>query len=69
MAVPTTTARRDLPLHVEIERGESSLDEAGYAKCEDAKSVSVERLVRRFGAVSPTVIHGIARTLRYVPEL
>lgn len=69
VVAPTTTARRNLPLHVEIEPGESGLDGTSYAKCEDIKSVSVERMVRRFGAVSPAVVHQIARTLRYVLEL
>jgi len=69
VVVPTTTTRRDLPLHVEIEPGESGLDETSYAKCEDVKSVSAERLVRRFGAVSPVVVHEITRTLRYVLEI
>jgi mRNA interferase MazF len=69
VVVPTTTARRDLPLHVEIDPGESGLDETSYAKCEDVKSVSVERMVRRFGVVPPEVVHRISRTLRYVLEL
>lgn len=69
VVVPTTTARRDLPLHVEIEPGQSGLDETSYAKCEDVKSVSVERMVRRFGVAPPGIVHQISRTLRYVLEL
>jgi len=69
VVVPMTTARRGLPLHVEIEPGESGLDETSYAKCEDIKSVSVERMMRRFGAVSSEVVHRIGQTLRYVLEL
>lgn len=49
VVVPTTTNRRGLPSHVEVEPGESGLDAVSYAKAEDAKSVSIERLVRRFG--------------------
>ncbi len=69
VVVPTTTSRRDLPLHVEIEPGESGLDEISYAKCEDVKSVAVERMVRRFGVTPPETFHHIGRTLRYVLEL
>ena len=69
MVVPTTTSRRNLPLHVEIEPGESGLNETSYAKCEDLKSVAVERIVRRFGATSPETVRQIGRTLRYVLEL
>jgi len=56
-------------LHVEIEPGESGLDGISYAKCEDVKSVAVERMVRRLGVTSPETFHQIGRTLRYVLEL
>ncbi len=69
VVVPTTTSRRGLPLHVEIEPGESGLDETSYAKCEDVKSVAVERMVRCFGTTSPEAVHQIGQTLRYVLEL
>ena len=69
VVVPTTTARRGLPLHVEIEPGGSGLDETSYAKCEDVKSIAAERMVRRFGVTSPETLHQIGRTLRYVLEL
>ncbi len=69
VVVPTTTSRRDLPLHVEIEPGESSLDEVSYAKCEDVKSVAIERMVRRFGTASSETVHRIGQTLRHVLDL
>ena len=69
VVVPTTTSRRGLPLHVEVEPGQSGLDETSYAKCEDVKSVAVERMVRRFGTIPPEAVHQIGRTLRYVLEL
>ena len=69
VVVPTTTSRRDLPVHVEVEPGGSGLDETSYAKCEDVKSVSTERMLRRFGAAPPETVHRISRTLRHVLEL
>ena len=69
VVVPTTTSRRGLPVHVEIEPGESGLDEVSYAKCEDVKSVAIERLVRHFGIASPETVHGIGQTLRRILEL
>lgn len=68
VVVPVTTARRGLPSHVEIDPGESGLEEISYAKCEDVKSISIERLVNRFGAVSPEVLDDIRRVLRYLFE-
>jgi hypothetical protein len=37
IVVPTTTTRRGLPSHVEIEPGSSGVDEISYAKCEDRR--------------------------------
>ncbi len=69
VVVPATTSYRGLPLHVEIEPDGSGLDEAVYAKCEDVKSVAVERLVRRLGSVSPGVLDRMKRVLRYLFDL
>lgn len=34
IVVPITTARRGLPSHIEVEPGDSGLDDVSYAKCE-----------------------------------
>ena len=69
IVVPTTTRRRGLPSHVEIEREGSGLDLVSYAKCEDVKSVSDERLIGRLGAVNPEVSFAISRALRFLLDL
>ena len=69
VVVPVTTSRRSLPLHVEIEPGESGLDEISYAKCEDIRSVATERVLRPFGVVPSAVLYRISLTLHYVLEL
>ena len=66
IVVPCTTTRRRLPSHVELEPGDSGLDVVSYAKCEDVKSVSDRRLVRRLGVVAPDVEFGISRALRFL---
>jgi mRNA interferase MazF len=57
IVVPCTTARRGLPSHVEIDRASSGLDEVCYAKCEDIKSVSDERLAHRHRVGGGVVRH------------
>ncbi|MGI8815165.1 MAG: type II toxin-antitoxin system PemK/MazF family toxin [Pseudonocardia sp.] len=47
IVVPMTRTRRGLPSYIEVEPGESGLREVSYARCEDAKSVSVELLALR----------------------
>jgi mRNA interferase MazF len=69
IVVPTTTAFRGLPSHVEIERGGSGLDEVSYAKCEDVKSVSTQRLIGRLGVVNDEAAFQIARALRFLLDL
>jgi mRNA interferase MazF len=67
--IPTTTARRGLPSHVEIEPDGSGLDEVSYAKCEDIKSVSEQRLIGRLGAADDGVTFQIGRVLRFLLDL
>jgi mRNA interferase MazF len=69
IVVPCTTARRGLPSHVELDPDSSGLDQLSYAKCEDVKSVSVERLIARLGHAPIDAMFDIARALRFLLEL
>ena len=69
IVVPTTTARRGLPSHVEIEPDTSGLDHPSYAKCEEIKSISEQRLIARLGSVPDTVTFAISRALRFLLDL
>ncbi len=69
IVVPTTTTRRNLPSHVEIEPGMSGLDAVSYAKCEDVKSVSENRLVSRLGQVPEKTVFQIGRVLALLLDL
>lgn len=69
VVVPITTSHRDLPSHVEIDSASSGLDQVSYAKCEDIKSTSEQRLVGRLGAVSDEATFQIERSLRFLLEL
>lgn len=69
MVVPCTTVRRELPSHVEVDPGESGLDETTYAKCEDLKSISERRLIAPLGRVESAVTFEIGRVLRFLLDL
>lgn len=69
VVVPMTTTRRGLPSHVEIDAGFSGLDDVSYAKCEDVKSVSEQRLLGRLGTVSTEATFDIGRVLRLLLDL
>ena len=69
IVVPITSTRRDLPSHIELDAAGSGLDQASYAKCEDVKSVSEQRLMRRLGGVGPDEMFAVDRSLRYLLDL
>lgn len=64
MAVPLTRTQRENRTHVEIEPGSSGLKATSYAKCEDLRSISPERLGRRFGRVDDLVLFEVDTILR-----
>ena len=69
VVIPITTAYRGLPSHIEIDCDGSGLDELSYAKCEDVKSISEQRLVTRLGIVDDEVMFAVARALRFLLDL
>ena len=69
IVVPTTSTPRNLPSHVELEAGETGLDVTSYAKAEDVKSVSTDRLVARLGITPLLVLYELDDALRVVMEL
>lgn len=64
--VPLTRTRRAAATHVEVETGESGLRETSYLKCEDVRSVSPQRLSRRFGRVDDAVQARVDLVLRRI---
>jgi mRNA interferase MazF len=68
IVVPCTTTRRGLSSHVELEPAASGLDHITYAKCEDIKSVSDERLIARIGDAPLDALFDITRSLRFLLE-
>ena len=69
IVVPMTTTPRGLPSHVEIDPAASGLDEVSYAKCEDVKSISEQRLIVQLGSISDVAMFEIARALRFLLNL
>ena len=70
VAVPFTTRRRDLPIHVEVRPPDGGLREVSFAMCEQVRSLAVDRLgPQPFGSVSPTVLSGVEARLRLLLAL
>lgn len=70
IAVPFTTRKRSLPVHVEVRPPDGGLREISYAMCEQVRSLAVERLgPQPFGAVSPAVLGSVQDRLRLLTGL
>jgi len=69
VVLPITTKHKGIPFHVEIAPPEGSLTEKSYIKCEDVRSVSLERLKTRVGIISPEKMALVEDRLRILLEL
>lgn len=68
--VPFTTRPRGIPTHVEVRPPAGGLQEPSWARCEDLRSVSVERLeAGPLGVVPGGVLAAVAERLRLLLEL
>ena len=54
--VPMTRTRRDSSTHIEVEPGRSGLRATSYAKCEDLRAISPQRLGQKFGSADDVVM-------------
>ena len=66
IVIPCTTRRRGLPSHVELDPTTSGLYDVTYAKCEDIKSISEQRLIAKLGATNDEALFQITRSLSFL---
>ena len=69
VVVPITTAGYGLRSHVELDPASSGLGHTSYARCDQLRAVSVERLSSRQGMISPEQMQAIDQALRFVLDL
>jgi mRNA interferase MazF len=69
VVVPLTTVDKGIPLHVRVDPPEGGLKQPSFAKCEDIRSVSKDRLVRSWGEVMPATMYAVEDRLRILLEL
>jgi mRNA interferase MazF len=69
VVLPMTTTARGIPLHVAVDPPEGGVRHRSYVKCEDSRSVAVERLVARWGALSARTLATIEDRLRILLQL
>lgn len=64
IVVAITTTPWEVPFHVRIAPPEGGQDRVGYAMADHVRSVSVERLIRRRGRVSPETLRRVVKIVR-----
>ena len=69
IVLPCTTKDKGVPLHVRIDPPEGGLSAISYVKVEDIRSLSLERLGRRRGEVSPETMVDIEERIQDLLDL
>jgi mRNA interferase MazF len=67
--VPFTTVDKRIPFHVPVDPPEGGLQRRSFAKPEDVRSLSPQRLGRRLGEVSSQTMTAVEASLRLLLEL
>ncbi|TYB82629.1 MAG: type II toxin-antitoxin system PemK/MazF family toxin [Kosmotoga sp.] len=69
IVVPLTTKHKSIPLHVKIDKGTGKLDKTSYAKSEDIRSISRNRLIKRIGSVNNRVMNEVLEKIKILLDI
>lgn len=69
VVVPITTTGYGLRSHVELDPDGSGLEHLSYARCDQLRVISIQRLSSRRGMVGPDQARAIDQALRFVLDL
>lgn len=64
VVIPVTSKAKGIPLHVEVNPPEGGLSLKSFVKCEDVRSISTVRLMKKLGKVSPETINAVEDRLK-----
>ena len=69
IVLPITSKDKRIRSHVPVEPPEGGLKQRSFIKCEDVRSISVDRLAGRWGNVSPATMAEVEDRLRILLDL
>ncbi len=61
--VPTTTRDRGIPFHLRVEPPEGGLDRDSFLLCDQPRTMSTTRLLRRLGVVDEEIVRAAQRLI------
>jgi mRNA interferase MazF len=67
--IPITSKDKGIPSHVEINPPEGGLKLRSFIKCEDIRSISIERLIKVMGTVKLSTLESVGQRLRLLLNL
>jgi mRNA interferase MazF len=62
--LPISAVDQRIATHARVLAGEAGQTQDGFVKCEEVRSVSIERLTNRVGAVKPATLATVMRNVR-----
>lgn len=69
VVIPITTSGYGLRSHIELGPEDTGLDHTSFARCDQLRVVSIERLSAAIGRVGPVAMRSIDQALRFVLDL
>jgi mRNA interferase MazF len=69
IVVPVTKTRRPVPSHIEICPPEGGLKYVSHALCEQVRSISIDRIRERLGAVTPETLAKVQDWLKVLLDI
>jgi len=64
VVIPLTTRDKVIPFPVKLAPPEGGVKSISFLKCEDVRSISKERLIERWGRISPETMEAVEDRLR-----
>lgn len=69
MVVPLTSVEKGFPSHVKVVPPEGGLSLRSFIKCEDIRSISQKRLIKKLGAVTASTMEQVEYRLCFLLHL
>jgi mRNA interferase MazF len=69
IALPITSKGKGIPFHVEVKAPEGGLTSASFIKCEEIRSLSTVRLMKRIGEVKDSTLEKVEDRMKIVLDL
>ncbi len=64
--LPITSTKTGIPSHIKIEPPEGGVKKTSFIKCDQIKTISKARLIKKWGIVSPRTVSKVESALRFL---